>query len=96
MLFGILIASCPAKLAVHDMQCSVRLQLEKNYQDARATFDKAAQTLWQRIGTSPLKEYKRMHARMVKAWHVLGGVQRELEQHVDEHCCLSQGSKLPI
>ena len=78
------------------MQCFVRVQLEKNYQDARASFDEAVKTLRERIGTTPLEEFKRLNARMVTAWQVLESVQRELARHVDGHCCLSQGSKLPI
>jgi hypothetical protein len=77
------------------MPCAKRAQLEKKFQDARARFDRAAQTLWRRIGTYPLEEDKGMHARMVTAWQVLGSVQRELARHADEHCCQSDVSKLP-
>jgi hypothetical protein len=78
------------------MQCHVRIELEKKFEDARATFDEAVKTLRERMGTSPLKEYKRLHVRVGTAWQVLAGVQRELQHHVDEHCCLSQGSRLPV
>ena len=78
------------------MECPVRLKLEKKCQDARATLDQAVKTLRERIGISPLEEFKRLNARMGAAWYFLERVQRELEQHVDEHCCLSHGSKLPV
>ena len=78
------------------MQCHVRIELEKKFEDARATFDEAVKTLRKRIGTSRLKEYKTLHAHMGTAWHMLLNAQRDLEQHVEKHCCLSLGSKLPI
>ena len=78
------------------MMCPVRLQLEKKCQDARATFEEAVKTLRKRIGTSRLEEYKTLHAHMGTAWHMLLGAQRDLEQHVEKHCCLSLGSRLPI
>jgi len=48
-----------------------RLQLERNYQDARATFDKAVQKLRERIGVSPKDEFMQLSATIKTAWRIV-------------------------
>jgi len=74
------------------MPCAERLQLEKNYSDARATFASATANLQQRIGVCPKEEFANINTQMEWARVALEGARIALEQHIQEHCC----SEVPV
>ena len=73
------------------MPCSDRVRLEKKHYAARAKFDAAMQCLHERIGISPQPEYMTLLQRMDLAFQELHYVRTMLDEHIRQHCCLSEG-----
>jgi len=78
------------------MQCLEIVALEEKLQRARAAFEAVVQNYRKRIGVCPYEEYLRLSKRLERAWHAFERTRQDVEQHIQDHCCLSQGSKLPV
>ena len=77
------------------MQCLERIELERKYRDARAAFEAVVQNYRKWIGICRYEEYLRLSRRLERAWHAFEQSRQDVDQHTQDHCCLSQGSKLP-
>jgi hypothetical protein len=77
------------------MQCDKRIQLEKNYQDARAAFAAATANFEQRMAICPREEYLALRTTMEQVWAALEQAESALSLHTRQHGCLYKRS-LPV
>jgi hypothetical protein len=77
------------------MECPERLQLGQNYRDASATLDAAVQKRRERMGVCTHQEFLRLSQELETASHALWQIQQDLDRHIQEHCCLTHGTKMP-
>jgi hypothetical protein len=77
------------------MQCTLRLQLEKIYQEESAAFAAAQRNLQQRMAICRKAEFLRLSAAVNTARAGLERAKTALDDHVENHCCLTHGGDLP-
>jgi hypothetical protein len=71
------------------MPCEERARLEREYQVASGTFDRARRDLQTKIGTLPKRDYKVLSRAAEQAWESLQKVHAALDKHLREHSCLA-------
>jgi uncharacterized membrane-anchored protein len=69
------------------MSCFERARLEKAYEDARASFDFAAEQLERRIAVSSRDEYEQLKREESLARSELYRANQLLRHHICEHGC---------
>jgi hypothetical protein len=77
------------------MQCTQRLQLEKIYQEESAALAAARRNLHERMAVCPRAEFLRLSAAVNTARAALEQAKTALDDHVENHCCLTHGGELP-
>ena len=71
------------------MDCSRRVQIETEFSEASAAFEKARDRLQRQMGVSSKPEYDRLNREVEEAWATLQRVRHELDHHIREHSCLA-------
>jgi len=77
------------------MNCPLRMRLQKKHQKASASFDAARARLNERIGVCAKGEFLSLSGTLDQAWQDLDNARTSLDDHIREHCCMTQETSAP-